>query len=49
MANVTILNAASQIPRFAGSVTSIVNDQTADGIPEMLGIDFYEVLGDGRR
>jgi hypothetical protein len=42
MANVAILNAARQIPAFAGAVASIVNDQTADGIPEMLGIDFME-------
>jgi HK97 family phage major capsid protein len=42
MANVAIINAARQIPAFTGAVTSIVNDNTDDGIPEMLGIDFME-------
>jgi HK97 family phage major capsid protein len=42
MANVSILNAARQLPAFAGAVNSIVNDATDDGIPEMLGIDFME-------
>jgi HK97 family phage major capsid protein len=42
MANVSILNAARQLPAFAGAVNSIVNDNTDDGIPEMLGIDFME-------
>jgi HK97 family phage major capsid protein len=42
MANVSILNAARQLPAFAGAVNSIVSDNTDDGIPEMLGIDFME-------
>lgn len=42
MANETVRNICRQIPSFTGSVTSIVNDQTTDGIPEMLGYDFYE-------
>jgi HK97 family phage major capsid protein len=42
MANVSILNAARQLPAFAGAVNSIVNDNTDDGVPEMLGIDFME-------
>jgi HK97 family phage major capsid protein len=42
MANVAIINAARQLPAFTGAVNSIVNDQTDDGIPEMLGIDFME-------
>jgi HK97 family phage major capsid protein len=42
LANVAIINAARQIPAFTGANFSIVNDQTNDGIPEMLGIDFME-------
>jgi HK97 family phage major capsid protein len=41
-ANETVRNICRQIPAFTGAVTSIVNDNTADGIPEMLGYDFYE-------
>jgi predicted phage gp36 major capsid-like protein len=40
--NETIRNVARQVPRFTGSVESIVNDNTPDGIPELLGYDFYE-------
>ena len=41
-ANETVRNICRQIPAFTGAVTSIVNDNTDDGIPEMLGYDFYE-------
>jgi HK97 family phage major capsid protein len=41
-ANETVRNQCRQIPAFTGAVNSIVNDNTADGIPEMLGYDFYE-------
>lgn len=42
LANVNIINVARQIPAFTGANFSIVNDNTNDGIPEMLGIDFME-------
>jgi HK97 family phage major capsid protein len=42
LANVTILNALRQIPSFAGSVTSLVNDNQPDSIPEVLSLDIYE-------
>jgi HK97 family phage major capsid protein len=42
ISNVSMLNAARQLVPGSGMTTSIVNDNTADGIPEMLGIDFYE-------
>jgi HK97 family phage major capsid protein len=42
LANVTIINALRQIPSFAGSVTSLVNDNQPDSIPEVLSIDIYE-------
>ena len=42
LANVTIMNALRQIPAFAGSVTSLVNDNQPDSIPEVLSIDIYE-------
>jgi HK97 family phage major capsid protein len=41
-ANESIRNVARQVAKFTGAVESIVNDNTADGIPEMLGYDFYE-------
>jgi HK97 family phage major capsid protein len=41
-ANETIRNICRQLPAFTGAVNSIVNDNTPDGIPEMLGYDFYE-------
>jgi HK97 family phage major capsid protein len=41
-ANESIRNVARQIAKFTGAVESIVNDNTPDGIPEMLGYDFYE-------
>jgi HK97 family phage major capsid protein len=40
--NETVRNICRQIPAFTGAVTSIVNDNTSDGIPEMLGYDFFE-------
>jgi HK97 family phage major capsid protein len=42
LANVTIVNALRQLPSFAGSVTSLVNDNQPDSIPEVLSIDIYE-------
>jgi HK97 family phage major capsid protein len=42
VANETVRNICRQIPAFTGAVNSIVNDNTPDGIPEMLGYDFYE-------
>jgi len=42
LANVAIINALRQIPSFTGSVTSLVNDNQPDSIPEMLSIDVYE-------
>ncbi len=43
LCNVAILNALRQIPSFAGSVTSLVNDNPADNqVPEMLNTDIYE-------
>jgi HK97 family phage major capsid protein len=42
LANVTIINALRQIPSFAGSVTSLVNDNQPDSIPEVLSLDIYE-------
>jgi HK97 family phage major capsid protein len=42
LANIAIVNALRQIPSFAGSVTSMVNDNQADSIPEVLSIDVYE-------
>ena len=41
-ANESIRNVVRQIAKFTGAVESIVNDNTADGIPEVLGYDFYE-------
>ncbi len=41
-ANESIRNVARQILKATGTVETIVNDNTADGIPEMLGYDFYE-------
>jgi HK97 family phage major capsid protein len=40
--NESIRNVARQVAKFTGAVESIVNDNTPDGIPEMLGYDFYE-------
>lgn len=40
--NESIRNVVRQIPKFTGAVESIVNDNTPDGIPEVLGYDFYE-------
>jgi HK97 family phage major capsid protein len=42
IANVAIINALRQIPSFAGSVTSLVNDNQPDSIPEVLSVDVYE-------
>lgn len=42
MASITVINLLRQIPAFAGAVSSIVVDNTDDGIPEMLGIDLLE-------
>ena len=42
LANVTIINALRQLPSFAGSVTSLVNDNQPDSIPEVLSLDVYE-------
>jgi HK97 family phage major capsid protein len=42
LGNVTIANALRQIPSFAGSVNPILVDNTSDGIPEVVGVDFYE-------
>jgi HK97 family phage major capsid protein len=42
ISNVSMMNAARQLVPGSGMTTSIVNDNTPDGIPEMLGIDFYE-------
>jgi HK97 family phage major capsid protein len=43
LCNVAIMNALRQIPSFTGSVTSLVNDNQPDSIPEMLSTDIYEV------
>jgi HK97 family phage major capsid protein len=42
LANVAIINALRQIPSFSGSVTSLVNDNQPDSIPEVLSLDIYE-------
>jgi HK97 family phage major capsid protein len=42
LANVAVVNALRQIPSFAGSVTSLVNDNQPDSIPEVLSLDIYE-------
>jgi HK97 family phage major capsid protein len=42
ISNVSMMNAARQLIPGTGMTTSIVNDNTSDGIPEMLSIDFYE-------
>jgi HK97 family phage major capsid protein len=42
VANIAVINALRAITPFAAATSSIVNDQTSDGIPEMLGIDFLE-------
>jgi HK97 family phage major capsid protein len=42
LANVSIVNALRQLPSFSGSVTSMVNDNQPDSIPEVLSIDIYE-------
>jgi HK97 family phage major capsid protein len=42
LANIAVVNALRQIPSFAGSVTSLVNDNQPDSIPEVLSIDIYE-------
>jgi HK97 family phage major capsid protein len=42
LGNVTIIDALRQIPSFTGSVTSLVNDNQADSIPEVLSIDIME-------
>lgn len=42
LANVAIINALRQIPSFTGSVTSLVNDNQNDSIPEVLSIDIME-------
>jgi HK97 family phage major capsid protein len=42
LANVAIINALRQLPSFTGSVTSMVNDNQADSIPEVLSIDIME-------
>jgi HK97 family phage major capsid protein len=40
--NETVRNICRQIPAFAGAVNAIVNDNTSDGIPEMLSYDYLE-------
>ena len=42
LANIAVVNALRQIPSFTGSVTSLVNDNQPDSIPEVLSIDIYE-------
>jgi HK97 family phage major capsid protein len=43
LSNVTIQDACRQLPTFAGSVQSMLNDnQPGDNPPQMLGIDYYE-------
>jgi HK97 family phage major capsid protein len=42
VANIAVINALRAITPFAAATSSIVNDQTSDGIPEMLSIDFLE-------
>jgi HK97 family phage major capsid protein len=43
ISNVTIQDACRQLPTFAGSVQSMLNDnQPGDNPPQMLGIDYYE-------
>jgi HK97 family phage major capsid protein len=43
ISNVTIQDACRQLPTFAGSVQSMLNDnQPGDSPPQMLGIDYYE-------
>jgi HK97 family phage major capsid protein len=42
LANVAVVNALRQLPSFAGSVTSMVNDNQPDSIPEVLSLDIYE-------
>jgi HK97 family phage major capsid protein len=42
VANVAIIDALRGVAPFAAATTSIVNDQTADGIPELFGVDLLE-------
>jgi HK97 family phage major capsid protein len=42
VANIAVINALRAITPFAAATSSIVNDNTPDGIPEMLSIDFLE-------
>lgn len=42
LANVAIINALRQVPKFTGALQSIVDDTAADNIPEMLGLDILE-------
>lgn len=43
LANVAIINALRQVPKFTGAVQALIDDSTGDNIPEMLGIDVMEV------
>jgi HK97 family phage major capsid protein len=42
VANIAVINLLRQVAPFTAATTSIVNDQTADGIPEMFGYDLLE-------
>jgi HK97 family phage major capsid protein len=42
VANIAIINLLRAVAPFAAATTSIVNDQTADGIPEIFGVDLLE-------
>ena len=42
VANIAVINALRAITPFTAATSSIVNDQTSDGIPEMLSIDLLE-------
>jgi HK97 family phage major capsid protein len=42
LANVAVMNALRQLPKFSGATTSLVDDSPADNIPEVLGIDLVE-------
>jgi HK97 family phage major capsid protein len=42
VANIAIINLLRAVAPFAAATSSVVNDQTSDGIPEIFGIDLLE-------
>ena len=42
VANIAVINLLRAVAPFAAATSSIVNDQTSDGIPEIFGIDLLE-------